>query len=332
MPDKQEFFALEHIIELINHGQLPELGENLKTVPGLSALHEQLVQIREILFAFSSGDLSQTIKSRGFIAGCLKSLQAHLRHMVWQVKQVEQGDFTQRVEFLGEFSDAFNNMVIQLHETLDALQKKEHALEILAANLRNEVSLRNEAMDALKESETRFKYMASHDPLTGALNRRSFLDRALAEFEAAAIRRIPCCLAIMDIDLFKIFNDTYGHLAGDAILQHVVRVISQVLRKSDFMGRYGGEEFIFLFCNSTLETTGHIVERIRETIASSPLAWEGRNLTVTASFGVSVAPEGKIPQDQSFIDRLITIADAALYKAKKDGRNRVVCQQVNRET
>ncbi|MDR1428950.1 MAG: GGDEF domain-containing protein [Spirochaetaceae bacterium] len=332
MPDNQESSVLEHITKLINHGQLPELDDSLKDIPGLAELHEQITQLRETLFAFSSGDLSQTIKSRGFIAGCLKSLQAHLRHMVWQVKQVEQGDFTQRVEFLGEFSDAFNNMVTQLDETLNALQKKEHALEILTSNLRNEVSLRNEAMDALKESETRFKYLASHDPLTGALNRRSFLDRAFAEFEAAAIRRIPCCLAIMDIDLFKAFNDTYGHLAGDATLQHVVKVISQILRKSDFMGRYGGEEFIFLFCNSTLESTGHIVERIRETIASSPLNWEERSLTVTASFGVSVAPEGKIPHDQSFMDELITVADAALYEAKKAGRNRVVCQKVTQET
>jgi diguanylate cyclase (GGDEF)-like protein len=183
-------------------------------------------------------------------------------------------------------------------------------------------------MDALKESETRFKYLASHDPLTGALNRRSFLDRALAEFGAAAIRRIPCCLAIMDIDHFKLFNDTYGHLAGDAILQHVVKVISQVLRKSDFMGRYGGEEFIFVFCNSIIETTGHIVERIRETIATSPINWEGKALTVTASFGVSVAPEGRIPSDQSFMDELINTADSALYEAKKTGRNRVVCQKI----
>ncbi|MDR0389986.1 MAG: GGDEF domain-containing protein [Spirochaetaceae bacterium] len=329
MPDNQELPILEHLTKLINHGQPPELNKTLRDIPGLAELHDQLIQIREALFAFSSGDLSQSMQSRGFIAGCIKSLQAHLRHMVWQVKQVEQGDFTQRVEFLGEFSDAFNNMVRQLHETLNALQKKEQALEVLTTSLRNEVDLRNEAMDALKESETRFKYLASHDPLTGALNRRSFFDRALVEFEAAAIRRIPCCLAIMDIDHFKIFNDNYGHLAGDATLQHVVKIISHVLRKSDFMGRYGGEEFIFLFCNSTIDTAGHIVERIRETIATSPIEWEGRALTVTASFGVSIAPAEKIPADQGFIDELISIADTALYEAKKAGRNRVVCQKVS---
>jgi diguanylate cyclase (GGDEF)-like protein len=326
--ENQERVALDHLIKLINHGQVPTLDDTLKQVPGVEDMHEQLLHIRNILFAFSNGDLSQNIQIRGFLAGCLKSLQAHLRHMVWQVQQVEQGDFTQRVEFLGEFSEAFNNMVQQFDETLRALHKKEDALQILTANLRNEVDLRNEAMDALKESETRFKYLASHDPLTGALNRRSFLDRALAEFKAAAIRRIPCCLAIMDIDHFKIFNDTYGHLAGDAILQHVVKIVSHVLRKSDFMGRYGGEEFIFLFCNSVLETTGHIVERIRETIASSPMAWEGSMLTVTASFGISAAAQDKVPEDQTFVDDLINLADNALYKAKRTGRNRVVCQDM----
>jgi diguanylate cyclase (GGDEF)-like protein len=132
----------------------------------------------------------------------------------------------------------------------------------------------------------------------------------------------------MDIDYFKLFNDTYGHPAGDAILQHVVKIISQVLRKSDFMGRYGGEEFIFLFCNATLTTTGHIVERIRETIASSPMKWNDQLLTVTASFGISIAPEGKNPGDKNYIDELISIADSALYEAKKTGRNRVVCQKV----
>ncbi|QQO11077.1 sensor domain-containing diguanylate cyclase [Breznakiella homolactica] len=323
--DTQGSDALEHIKKLINDASVPEMDETIAAIPGMADLHKQLAEIRTILFAFSTGDLSPTIKTRGFLAGCMKSLQAHLRHMVWQVQQVERGDFNQRVEFLGEFSSAFNSMVSQLENTLQTLQRKEETLVVLTDNLRNEVDLRNSAMEALQESETRFKYLASHDPLTGALNRRSFMERAMMELKSAAGHSIPCSIALMDIDHFKMFNDTHGHLGGDAALQHVVELVSHVLRKSDFMGRYGGEEFIFLFSNADLETSCRIVERIREVIASSPVKLESGNTTITASFGVTMTRKGQDPGDKNYIQSLINTADIALYRAKAAGRNQVVC-------
>ncbi|MDR2184681.1 MAG: GGDEF domain-containing protein [Treponema sp.] len=322
--EEREQQALDHIKRLLKDNTIPKLEGSLAENPVLQEIHTDLKAIREVVYAFSSGDLSPEIKVRGIIPGCLKSLQAHLRHMIWQVKMVEQGDFNQRVQFMGEFSTAFNNMVCQLDTTLNMLKRKEEALTALTNNLRNEVDLRNSAVEALQESESRFKFLASHDPLTGALNRRSFIDRAMAELSVAVERRVPCCMVIMDIDHFKHFNDTYGHLAGDEALRHTVSIMAASLRKPDFMGRYGGEEFIFLFNNADRSTGIAIAERIREALAASPVKIDGGQIPLTASFGVAEAMDEGGPPDENYIRQLISNADKALYEAKKAGRNRVV--------
>jgi diguanylate cyclase (GGDEF)-like protein len=280
------------------------------------------------VLAFSAGDFSPPIRVRGIIPGCMKALQSRLQHLIWQVKMVEQGDFSQHVEFMGEFSEAFNRMTAQLDTTLKELKKKESTLEALADSLRNEVDLRNTAMEALKESESQFKYLASHDPLTGAMNRRSFMERAAAELHSADMLNIPCGVVMMDIDWFKEFNDQYGHLAGDEALKHTVQIITSLLRKNDFLGRYGGEEFVFFFRGAD-ETTGlHIAERVRVAMENTPVMVESAPVKVTASFGLAMTDTVKKPEnakDEGCLEILISNADAALYQAKNQGRNRVVC-------
>jgi PleD family two-component response regulator len=96
---------------------------------------------------------------------------------------------------------------------------------------------------ALQERETHLQYLANHDPLTGAINRRAFMERASIEIEKSRQNHMPCGVVMMDIDFFKKFNDTYGHMAGDKALRHLVQVISAFMRKNDFLGRYGGEDF-----------------------------------------------------------------------------------------
>ena len=316
--------VIEHIKALMNDQEIPELTETLAGIPHLPELHKQLVVLREIVFTFSKGDLSCNIATRGFIAGCLKSLQAHLRHLIWQVQQVESGDFSQQVEFLGEFSLAFNNMVLKLDSTLNALRKKEEALTALTDSLRSEVDLRGSAMEALQQSEARFKYLASHDSLTGALNRSSFIEKTMLELTLAAQCNTPCCLAILDVDHFKKFNDTYGHLAGDTALKQVVEISLKALRNADVMGRYGGEEFIFLFPGASLHQGCRVADRIRQAVENSIFPINNGRTNVTVSIGVSVAlPECNKPND-AFLRLLINAADMALYKAKTLGRNRVV--------
>lgn len=315
--------VIEHIKKLINSPSVPELDGEMAAEPVLVELHEQLISLRQILYAFSTGDLSPNIRIRGFIAGSLKALQAHLRHMTWQVQQVEHGDFSQRVDFLGDFSIAFNNMVLKLDETMSDLRKKEEALLDLTNSLQTEVNLRSSAMEALQESEARFKYLASHDPLTGALNRRSFLDRAANELKLSFQRGELCAIAIMDVDHFKRFNDTYGHQRGDEALKHVVKIATQNLRHGDLLGRYGGEEFVFLFTKADQAHGSMVAERICRAIAETPFIDKGEPLHVAASFGVS-GTDDDISYAGDYIQQLISQADTALYHAKATGRSKVV--------
>jgi diguanylate cyclase (GGDEF)-like protein len=177
-------------------------------------------------------------------------------------------------------------------------------------------------VEALQESEARLKYLASHDPLTGTFNRLSFIEMAAAELKNAAKGGVSCCMAIMDLDHFKRFNDTYGHVSGDEALRHVVRILSGGLRKGDFLGRYGGEEFTIFFFNADADTGMAIAERLRNALASSPVLLENQSVQITASFGVARA-EGD-PGEKEYVQKLITHADIALYSAKRCGRNKVI--------
>jgi diguanylate cyclase (GGDEF)-like protein len=199
------------------------------------------------------------------------------------------------------------------------------ALRGLADSLRDEINLRNLNMAALQERESRLTYLASHDPLTGALNRRSFMERAGHELRTAALVGAPCGIVMMDLDHFKVFNDTWGHQAGDEVLRHVVTVISSLLRKDDFLGRYGGEEFVFFFSHADRNIGIAVAERMREAIAGSPIQVESTQVVITASFGVCIADSAGGPAAAVSLETLIHNADLALYRAKAEGRNRVVC-------
>lgn len=318
------FSAIQHMKALVDSSRVPEIPDELKDMEELRELHEHFLVLRKQLMLISRGDLSQDVQARGFAAGLLKSHIANLRHLTWQVEQVSKGDFSQRVDFMGEFSVAFNNMVMQLDTTLTSLRTTEEALTRLTTSLRREVEMRTSAVNALKQSEARFKYLADHDGLTGALNRRSFLIVAETGLKSAQQSGTACCLAMLDVDRFKIFNDTYGHLEGDLALKHVVALAQANLRQTDCMGRYGGEEFLFFFADADLEQGYRAAERIRQAIAQAPVQLESGIVNITASIGVCVVlPEWKGERDSGFLQRAIVMADAAMYQAKQEGRNKV---------
>ncbi len=305
---------------------MPEMPPELADVRGLPALRDQLEQLRNLLDAFSRGDFSPSIHMRGAIAGRLKNLQAGLLHLSWQCQQVAEGDFSQRVEFLGEFAASFNSMVEQLDSALSALRQKEEELTRLTLALQHEVSQKAEAFEALSKSEARFRYMAEHDPLTGVCNRRSFYDLAVMELEQARREFLPCMLLIFDIDHFKRFNDTYGHLDGDAALRHVTNTIKHGLRDQDILGRYGGEEFVLLLPGVDKSMGESVAERLRHAVATSPVMTKTAGpATVTISIGlVFVPPEGEGEVKVTYLEKLLGHADEALYQAKALGRNRLM--------
>jgi two-component system cell cycle response regulator len=175
----------------------------------------------------------------------------------------------------------------------------------------------------LKEQEMLVE--ALRDRLTALWNRGAILD--LMEREITLSRRSDDSSGVLmiDIDYFKGINDTYGHQVGDAVLQEVGQRLLQVTRSSDWAGRYGGEEFLVILCNSNAETTAICAERIRQAIASVPVRVSGLELAVTVSIGTALSAT----RDSLTCSQLIAIADSALYRAKDHGRNCVEVGSIN---
>jgi diguanylate cyclase (GGDEF)-like protein len=157
--------------------------------------------------------------------------------------------------------------------------------------------------------------MARTDVLTGLNNRRAFFDTAPNLLNNCHQKELPASIVMFDVDHFKKINDEFGHAGGDVALQHVAELLKNKLRKSDICCRFGGEEFAILLPNTSLEEAGITAEKFRELIASRPVNFSRKLMSITASFGVSDMGET--------IDEILNNADHAMYRAKKDGRNLV---------
>jgi diguanylate cyclase (GGDEF)-like protein len=160
---------------------------------------------------------------------------------------------------------------------------------------------------------------ASTDYLTGVANRRSLMERLQREFERC--RRHPaqrCAVLSIDLDHFKHVNDHWGHATGDAVLQHVARLMQQTTRQNDLVARSGGEEFTLLLPDTGPEEALALAERLRERIESRPVLANGQPVAITLSVGVSLIR----PTDLQ-LDDVLARADQALYLAKDAGRNAV---------
>ncbi|HXU71277.1 MAG TPA: GGDEF domain-containing protein [Polyangia bacterium] len=181
--------------------------------------------------------------------------------------------------------------------------------------------------DAVEEAAQRqLLESALRDGLTRAFNRRYFIDRLAAEVRFAERHAQPLALIILDIDHFKTLNDAHGHLIGDDVLRAVVGVLADTLRAEDVLARYGGEEFAVLVRGVKRDNALVLGERLRKEVAEMGLTKEGgEKLAVTVSVGISMFPlenPADVPSEQMG-KRLIELADAALYRAKNGGRNRV---------
>lgn len=176
---------------------------------------------------------------------------------------------------------------------------------------------------AAHRTQRELRDMALLDTLTGIPNRRSFDSTVKRMVEATKRGGGRLGLAVIDIDFFKKVNDTYGHGVGDELLRHVALTISATLRDSDFFARIGGEEFALLVEGTSPEAMAEVVERFRQAVESSPLQRpDGPPLGCTISAGLALSRPGCEP-DCINATQLYAQADAALYQAKRNGRNRV---------
>lgn len=318
--------VLEYVAQLLADMRPPQIPEPFSEDEKFVRFHADVLELRDILAAFAVGDLSARITQRGVLAGSCKALQANLRHMTWKVQQVERGDYAQRMDFMGDFSSSFNNMVVRLKTTIDALRQKEEALTALAVSLQNEVRLRSGTLRRLRQSEAEFKYLAQHDPLTNVLNRRFFSTVVRERLCDSLTPEGSSCFCFLDIDKFKDFNDAHGHIEGDRALQFIVALAQRNLRQTDIMGRFGGEEFVFFFENTNLDEGQAVAERIRAAVAAAPLELQnGHKVFLSVSLGVAClhTRPTKPHECAALLDQGFRLADAALYAAKRQGRNRV---------
>ncbi|MFC3150327.1 diguanylate cyclase [Litoribrevibacter euphylliae] len=178
---------------------------------------------------------------------------------------------------------------------------------------------------ALDRYQQQYKEFTSRDPLTGAYNRRALQELAIAELSRTTRRSGCFALALLDVDHFKQINDEYGNTVGDAVLKHLVISLDDMLRQSDFVARFGGEEFCLLLPEMDASKAYEILERIRKKLCSKAVEYNGHSIYYTASIGVALFETGMI----TTVEELLNMAEGALSEAKSSGRNKVVVATID---
>jgi len=173
----------------------------------------------------------------------------------------------------------------------------------------------------LVHTREQMRHFAEHDGLTGLWNHRIIVERLRNEVDRSMRDGTPMAVILADLDHFKRVNDEIGHVAGDMTLRETGAIFQRTVRSYDWVGRYGGEEFLLILPGSTVEAARDRAEHLRRTLENSTLGESGKTFSVTASFGVAAG----YPTNY---EEIIQIADAALYRAKNNGRNCVVCTEI----
>lgn len=180
---------------------------------------------------------------------------------------------------------------------------------------------RAQVIEITKADNARLEQLATTDSLTRLLNRRALTERLTTEMERALRYDTSVALLLLDLDHFKRVNDSHGHLVGDAVLRDAANLLTAAARSTDMVGRYGGEEFLVVLPETDDDGAANFAERLRERVEAHAFRpWDDdRELRMTASIGVATFPAARIES----VEDLFARADAALYRAKADGRNRV---------
>ena len=160
---------------------------------------------------------------------------------------------------------------------------------------------------------------ATHDALTQLHSHRAFQQRLQEEVLRAGRSQTPTALIMCDVDKFKVYNDTFGHQAGDHLLRTLAGVLASFARPVDMVARYGGEEFALILPNFVRTEAVALAERIRQRVADEPFVFQGKPTKATMSFGVA-----SFPTDATTASQIVRVADERLYRAKHGGRNQVV--------
>lgn len=272
----QQLLEIASFISFVDNSQL--IGEE-QTRELTVTLGNQVGQIEASFSSFSGQSTQEVSELKRSVAGSLQSIVASLEQ--FQLEQNEQ----------------HKSMSEQLTEMSKRVEKMEE-----------EARQANENLQKQREKLLR-------DTLTNLPNREAYNIRLQQEFDRWQRYQRPLVFAIADVDLFKRINDDYGHAAGDKVLKIIARTLQKQLRKTDFIARFGGEEFVMLLPETSLEAAELALEKLRAAVEACPFRFKDKPLTITSSFGATQFAEGD--SIATAFDR----ADRALYKAKDAGRN-----------
>jgi diguanylate cyclase (GGDEF)-like protein len=280
-----------------------------------SDLSESLITAYELLYQIERqyGNLREALAYHEKYVAADKGHLDDVREKALAYQIVKQQIEAKKVEL-----DAVNkqNKILQLQQALDHKAMVTSRLYIaLLLTILASIGL---WLYRLKRSQLRFMRLARRDGLTGIFNRQHFVEEAEQALRYVAKSQRGACLILIDLDHFKNVNDTHGHIAGDNALRRAVLICQQHLHSSDAFGRIGGEEFGILLPECTLIQALERAECIRQAIQATPDA-ETEHVPITASFGIASTTHYGYD-----LRRLLIAADSALYRAKRDGRNRVV--------
>lgn len=217
----------------------------------------------------------------------------------------------QHKRFDTEFRIVWPNDEIRFIRAAATLQFDDNDVPIRMTGVNWDVTDRRHMEDKLRQ-------LASTDPLTGASNRRHFMDRLTEEVDRCKRYNTSLVLLSMDIDHFKDINDSYGHPAGDVVLQDLVVLCTKTLRTTDHFGRVGGEEFLAALTQTGIVAGERTAERLRQLIENHIVKTHGHSIAYTISIGAT-----EVRAEDKNIESILKRADEALYKAKNNGRNRV---------
>lgn len=297
-------------------------------------------QTKNLLIEYSSSLSADHEEMHGYllsIADKLKSIYAEISETKDEYfsRESKKGSinksFEQGIKQLDDTlsnSDDFDLLKNSLNKIVTAIQTKviqeveveeseTQILESKIAGMSNKIKLLEDHAKDLEKTIHKKHMQAITDPLTGLYNRAAYvqaLEKACMKWEQ---EKVQSAMLVWDIDHFKMINDRYGHAAGDKVLQSVAQKLETGVRKGDMLARFGGEEFVMLLADKSLEEGAQLAERIRQLISSTDFTYKKQALHVTISCGVA-----------SFVDKdtptsLFERADKALYKAKHSGRDRV---------
>ena len=315
--------VVENIGELLQddqwlHGQITLIREIVDKPLSQRALDDAEQRLKEVIFKQSQLKLGLR-DARDALKSMLSGFVDHLANFTGATS-----DYHNAMEQCAQRVSAVNN-INELESVLTEVMQKTRAIQLNAQRSRDDllhtqerVAEAENRIQTLEKALAETSHLIRHDQLTGTLNRRG-LDEVLdKEISRASRHEAPICLAMLDIDDFKKLNDSQGHVAGDEALIHLASVIRETLRPQDTVARYGGEEFVIIFPETGLEEAVAAMTRVQRELTRRIFLFQNQKVLITFSAGVA---QLQVDENQTSV---IQRADAAMYSAKKSGKNRVM--------